>query len=62
MNIDSRRFNLRSAAGGYQVTDRKTGESRSCPSVPSARILATMHERKFDEGCENVLASGHWEG
>lgn len=56
MDIESKRYRVRSAAGGgYWITEKRTGEVYLVAEMPGANALAMMHETAFDRLCADKI-------
>ena len=60
MDIESKTYRLRSAAGSQaEITAKATGRAAfvARSTLPSVHSLAMMHERQFDQICAAAMGS-----
>lgn len=48
MDIESKRYRIRSTTGGFTITDLHTNETRFVSKAPDAKTLAAITETQFD--------------
>ena len=58
MDIESKRFRIRSDVVGFTITNKLTGCSVNAAKAPSAYELAMIHEREFDKAMEDLFRLG----
>lgn len=56
MDIESKRFKIKTAiGGGFTITNKQTNETNYVSSAPSSHELAMMKERDFDKAMEKLF-------
>ncbi len=61
MDIETKRFRIRSAPGaGFYLTKKATGDIEFISQAPSANRLAMITESQFDREAAEAMESGAW--
>lgn len=55
MDVESKRYRVRSCVGGFWLTDKGFGNVEFVTEMPSADALARMHESAFDLLCADKM-------
>lgn len=55
MNIQSKKYRIRSESGGFTITNLLTNQNKFVSNAPEIGVLSSMSEKEFDKAMEQLF-------